>query len=207
MTRAHPAPESENQQPNSSRDENTQAASRRRVRVLDAITGRAAQEAHVEASKGTIGHICCSSRQRLKYDPIELSAACACDDELVEVGENWGYRARGIDPLVEVEVHRIGTQKPARVLVRFVSSDFEGREEWVPPARLKVPWKEAPAFAEREARWDAVDTDPNLRDTSEEYAIDVVFREVINDSLASVNYRMPGSAARRADESMGRPWK
>lgn len=121
-----------------------------------------------------------------------LDRRCACDDEIVEVGEHWGYRARGIVPLVEVEVHRIGTQKPARVLVRFVSSDFEGREEWVPPVRLKVPWAEAPAFAEREARWDAVDTHPNLRNSPEEYGLDVVFREIIDEALASPAYRTPG---------------
>ncbi|BAS11745.1 hypothetical protein AHiyo8_00480 [Arthrobacter sp. Hiyo8] len=52
----------------------------------------------------------------------------------MEPGESWAYRGRGVDPLVEVRVVRQGTQKPARVLVRFVSDEFEGKEEWVPPA-------------------------------------------------------------------------
>ena len=57
---------------------------------------------------------------------------------MVIIGESWAYRARSIDQLVEVEVLRIGTSKPARVLVRFVADEFEGRRDWVPPARLKV---------------------------------------------------------------------
>jgi hypothetical protein len=44
------------------------------------------------------------------------------------------YRARQIEDVVEVEVLKIGTQRPARVLVRFVDERFEGRQEWVPPA-------------------------------------------------------------------------
>lgn len=56
----------------------------------------------------------------------------------VQPGERWTYRARRIDDLVEVEVIKIGTQKPARVQVRFVDERFEGRQEWVPPARLNV---------------------------------------------------------------------
>lgn len=47
----------------------------------------------------------------------------------MEPGESWAYRARGIDPLVEVRVVREGSQKPARVLVHFVAAEFEGREE------------------------------------------------------------------------------
>ncbi|GAB3264389.1 hypothetical protein [Arthrobacter pigmenti] len=56
----------------------------------------------------------------------------------MDTGESWAYRARGVDPLVEVRVVHEGTQKPARVLVHFVADEFEGREERGPPARLKV---------------------------------------------------------------------
>ncbi|MFZ2624720.1 MAG: hypothetical protein WAX29_05695 [Propionibacterium sp.] len=58
----------------------------------------------------------------------------------MEIGEHWGYRKRGTDPLVEVEILKIGTQKPARTLVGFVAEKFEGRQEWIPPSRLKVLW-------------------------------------------------------------------
>jgi len=56
-------------------------------------------------------------------------------------GESWAYRARSVDELVEVVVVRRGTQRPARVFVRFVDDRFEGRQEWVPPSRLKVRWE------------------------------------------------------------------
>lgn len=74
------------------------------------------------------------------------------DDGRMEAGERWAYPARGIDPLIKVEVKRLGTQKPARVLVLFVDDYAEGREEWVPPARLRVPWGHVGEFMAREAR-------------------------------------------------------
>lgn len=49
-------------------------------------------------------------------------------------GQRWGYRARSIDRLVEVEVLRVGTRRPLRVLIRLVDDEQEGREEWVLPA-------------------------------------------------------------------------
>ena len=73
----------------------------------------------------------------------------------VERGERWAYRARATDPLVEVEVLRIGKKRPPRVFVRFIDDDFEGREDWVPPSRLKAPWGEVDALRSYEARWAA----------------------------------------------------
>ena len=64
----------------------------------------------------------------------------------MEPGKSRAYRARQVDP-------RVGAQKPARVLVRFVDDEFEGREDWVPPARLKVPWSEVEEYRAREERW------------------------------------------------------
>lgn len=110
----------------------------------------------------------------------------------MEPGDHWAYRARGIDPLVEVEVKRLGTQKPARVLVHFVGDDAEGREEWVPPARLKVPWHEVEEFRAREARWAGVDTHPGLRGAREEYAVDEVMRKLIPEPLAAPDPGYPG---------------
>jgi hypothetical protein len=63
-------------------------------------------------------------------------------------GESWAYRARQ---------EARNAARPARVLVRFVDERFEGRQEWVPPARLKVPWAAVGVFREREARWDRID--------------------------------------------------
>jgi hypothetical protein len=61
-------------------------------------------------------------------------------------GEAWAYRARQADPLGEVVVMKIGSRRPIRVLVRFVDPSFEGLEDWVPPARLKVLWTDVEAF-------------------------------------------------------------
>ena len=52
---------------------------------------------------------------------------------------------------------RLGSQRPARVLVEFVDDAFEGREDWVPPARLKVLWESVGDFREREDRWRRLD--------------------------------------------------
>ena len=71
-------------------------------------------------------------------------------------GESWAYRARSVDVLVEVVVVRLGTQRPARVFVRFVDDRFEGRQEWVPPSRLKVRWEAVDEFRERERLWERV---------------------------------------------------
>jgi hypothetical protein len=43
--------------------------------------------------------------------------------------ESWAYRARSVDPFEEGRVERQGTQKPARVLARFVAGEFEGKEK------------------------------------------------------------------------------
>lgn len=71
-------------------------------------------------------------------------------------GESWAYRARSVDDLLEVVVLRLGTQRPARLMVRFVDDHFEGRQEWVPPSRLKVRWEAVDGFRERERLWERV---------------------------------------------------
>jgi len=86
----------------------------------------------------------------------------------VEVGEAWAYRARGSDPLVKVSVVRVGVQRPARVLVRFVDAAVEGREEWGPRARVKVIWSDVAAYEAREARWTAVREPTPAGETTEE---------------------------------------
>lgn len=74
----------------------------------------------------------------------------------MDIGDSWAYRARAKDPLVEVRIVRMGVRKPPRVLVHFADDVFEGKQEWVPPARLKVPWQDRDEFTAREKRWDAV---------------------------------------------------
>lgn len=117
----------------------------------------------------------------------------------MEPGELWAYRARQVDPLVEVTVVRLGTQKPARVLVRFVDEEFEGREEWVPPARLKTLWAYVDAFRGREARWDALIDLGLPRDDPREYAAEHVFLEHISESQAWFGYGREGCAVHLVD--------
>lgn len=105
------------------------------------------------------------------------------------VGESWGYRARGADPLVQVVVIRLGVKKPRRVLVRFVDEEFEGRQDWVPPARLKAPWGAAGEFEERERRWDAVVApSPPRYDDPEESAAGTVIHMLVAPELAETGW-------------------
>lgn len=107
---------------------------------------------------------------------------------LPDIGSVWAYRASGADPLVEVVVLRIGQRRPQRILVRFVSDEFEGLQDWVSPARLKAPWDEAEAFLARERRWDAVIAESPDRDDPTVYAADIVIGRLVDPTIASVGY-------------------
>jgi len=73
-----------------------------------------------------------------------------------DLGRRWAYRAGSQHELAEVEVLRLGVKKPARLLVRWIADEFEGRQDWVPPSRLKVPWDRVDDLRAWEARWAAV---------------------------------------------------
>ncbi|WP_094287078.1 hypothetical protein [Mycobacterium lehmannii] len=78
------------------------------------------------------------------------------------MGEFWAYRVRRIEEVVQVDVLKLGTQRPSRVLVRWVDETFEGCQEWVPPARLKVRWDGVDAFrAYGQMGHDALETGPS----------------------------------------------
>jgi hypothetical protein len=103
-------------------------------------------------------------------------------------GELWAYRARGQDPVVQVAVVRLGVKKPQRILVRFVDDEFEGRQDWVPPARLKVPWSGVEEYVARERRWDEV-LRPSFDVTgTEELAASTVFDLLIPEDLAELGW-------------------
>lgn len=57
---------------------------------------------------------------------------------------------------MQVEVSALGTKRPARLQVRFTEDELEGREEWVPPKRLKVPWSGVEQWLDLERKWSAV---------------------------------------------------
>lgn len=91
------------------------------------------------------------------------------------IGEEWAYRPKTRARVTPVRVVRIGTKKPLRVFVHFLDDSFEGREEWVPPTRLKVLWPEASDWQEREDRWQAVfDSSREIHGTPEYWAAGMV---------------------------------
>jgi hypothetical protein len=104
------------------------------------------------------------------------------------VGEAWAYRARRRDSPVEVIVVRIGVRKPRRLLVRFVADDFEGRQDWVPPSRLKAAWRDLDAFIAREIRWEGVAGESPAIGSPEESAAGVVFDLLVDPGLATLGY-------------------
>lgn len=107
----------------------------------------------------------------------------------VSIGEVYGYRARSIDDLVPVKVLKEGAKKPARVLVRFEDPAMEGREEWVPPARLKVYWSDVDDFRAEEARWNAVEALSPHQDSAEVYAAEQVCELLVDDDIAGLGYK------------------
>jgi hypothetical protein len=63
----------------------------------------------------------------------------SAEDLGIGVGAHWAYRLKSDSTsaeVVEVEVLKIGTRRPARVQVQFVEDEHEGRTDWVPPVRL-----------------------------------------------------------------------
>lgn len=98
-----------------------------------------------------------------------------------------------MDPFVKVDVVRHGTQKPARVLVKFVDDEFEGREEWVPPARLKVRWSEVEEYRAREERWGRIHAAGPRQDDPREAAAEEVFDALVDEDIAYLGYRNGGA--------------
>jgi hypothetical protein len=105
------------------------------------------------------------------------------------VGQSWAYRARQVDDVVEVEVLKLGTQRPPRVLVRFVDERFEGRQEWVSPARLKTLWEFVDAFREWDAHWNRMFELGRGFDDPGDGAATEVFDALIPGEVARMEYR------------------
>lgn len=105
------------------------------------------------------------------------------------MGEVYGYRARSVDDLVPVKVLKEGAKKPARVLIRFEDPAMEGREEWVPPARLKVHWDDVDEFRAEETRWNAVAALSPYQDSAEVHAAEQACELLIPDEVAGFGYK------------------
>lgn len=104
-------------------------------------------------------------------------------------GEQWAYRRHHWEPVACVEVLKLGSSKPLRVLVEFQGDEFEGRQEWVPPARLKVLWAEVDEWLARERRWAALREASGLpRDSTEDNALSMLFDYLPDWGLARSLY-------------------
>lgn len=109
------------------------------------------------------------------------------------VGQHWAYRQKQTEPVTCVEVIRLGTAKPPRVQIRFVEDKYEGREEWVPPARLKVLWEAVDPWRLNEQRWAAVRNACDYRrDSPEDNALMMVFDYLPDWDLGTTNYNSDG---------------
>jgi hypothetical protein len=76
--------------------------------------------------------------------------------------------------------------------VFFVDDHFEGREEWVPPPRLKVPWDQAEHWQAREDKFAAVEAASSQSyDTPEYWAASRVLAQ-LPEELIEMNYGRGG---------------
>lgn len=96
-------------------------------------------------------------------------------------GERWAYRVSPHHgPVSEVEVMRIGTQRPLRVKVQFIAEEAEGRQEWVSPARLRVRWEACEAWLERERAWNDL-----IHDCPEDEDVDFIAATYVYEACPS----------------------
>lgn len=104
-------------------------------------------------------------------------------------GERWAYRHHSVESVVCVEILKLGSSRPPRVLVKFEDDEFEGRQEWVPPGRLKVPWVDVEGWLERERRWAALrEASGAFRESSEDRALSMLFDYLPDWDLARLLY-------------------
>lgn len=110
-----------------------------------------------------------------------------------EVGKRYGYRERYRtpgEPIRPVLLVKNGPQKSKQVRVRWLDGEYEGLEEWVPEARLIVPWGEVEALQHDERRTlAAVEASGGVCGTVEYEAADPVFMALESRLWTYVGYR------------------
>jgi hypothetical protein len=116
------------------------------------------------------------------------------ENQAPQPGESWAYRSRQADELVQVRILRFGSQRPARVLVQFAADKFEGRQEWVPPTRLRVLWENVGEFRQREERWSRMYEAGIPDDDGRADAAERIVELLLDDAQVSILYREAGAA-------------
>ncbi|WP_042365862.1 hypothetical protein [Streptacidiphilus neutrinimicus] len=89
-----------------------------------------------------------------------------------------------------MEVLKVGTQRPKRVKVRFTAEEDEGREEWVPPARLRAPWAEKDTWLEAQRQWAELTQDAPDQDDPGFRAANLVFDTCPLNGRAEIGYNL-----------------
>lgn len=104
------------------------------------------------------------------------------------VGDRWVYRRGVNDDLAQVKVLRVGVRRPSRLLVRFVSDEFEGLQDWVPPSRLKALWRDVDEYAAWHARWRELMSDAPDHDSRLLRAAEVAIGALLPESAIGVGW-------------------
>lgn len=108
---------------------------------------------------------------------------------LPAAGEEWAYQQSARSPIEHVAITAVGTKEPQRVKIRFLDESAEGREDWVPPGRLKVRWEDLDAWKAREERWAAVRAASTEADDPVIWAATMVYEAAAPESVIEVGWR------------------
>ena len=114
----------------------------------------------------------------------------------VTVGERRAYRARRVDPPVQVEVLDLTDHPPWRAHIRWTDPVGDSALEvsdWVPTGRLKVRRIDMDELCHREDRWQVIHSQGERLDAAIVRAVATVVDLLIDDQLARVRnpYRAP----------------
>jgi hypothetical protein len=120
--------------------------------------------------------------ERVSTD-VDVSAF-PCQDERVEIGDEWIYRLRAYSPSERVKILGIEKRKQTiRVDVEFLDGDKAGVRNNAPGTRLHGPWSGVTDYDKRMANWERLACSDI--DETEESAVGDVFSLLIPDTVAT----------------------
>lgn len=106
------------------------------------------------------------------------------NEQLPQAGERWAYRKASHLPATEVEI--LGTTENGRKVRVEIRHLDDGRTEVVTPGKVPVKWDDLESLLKSEETWRWL-TDFELHEV-EEYAIMVVFEDLVTEPVASIDY-------------------